>query len=150
MFFTGRHQNGVDAKGRVSVPAPLRAVLDGAEGVYLFPSQHRPCLEGAGAEFMTRRAAFLDKLDPLDPRRAALERLYFGLADFYAFDSTGRITLPADIRAQFGLENEAVFVGMRDRFELWAPPREAAWDEEAQSLARGLKSLAALGAGDGA
>jgi MraZ protein len=141
MYFTGRHRNGVDAKGRVSVPAPLRACLEGAEGVYLFPSQHRPCLEGAGASFMEGRAALLEKLDPLDPKRAALERLYFGLAVFCAFDSAGRVTLPAHLREQFEIAEDAVFVGMRDRFELWAPAREEAWDRQSREIAAGVTSL---------
>lgn len=141
MFFTGRHRNGVDAKGRVSVPASLRAALAGGEGVYLFPSQHRPCLEGAGPAFMEARAALLDKLDPLDPKRAALERLYFGMADFFSFDAAGRITLPASLRTEYGLEDEAIFVGMRDRFEVWAPGREAAWAEESKTIAAGVTSL---------
>ncbi|MET0182232.1 MAG: hypothetical protein ABW199_05035 [Caulobacterales bacterium] len=146
MFFTGRHKNGVDAKGRVSVPAPLRAALKGGEGVYLFPSQHRPCLEGAGPEYMEAKAALLEKLDPLDPRRAALERLYFGLAVFCAFDSAGRVTLPSGLREQFGIAEEAVFVGMRDRFELWAPAREAEWDAQSRDLAASVTSLRELGA----
>ncbi len=136
----------MDAKGRVSVPASLRAALDGAEGVYFFPSQHRPCLEGAGAAFMEGRAALIDRLDPLDPKRAALERLYFGLAVFCGFDSAGRITLPGGLREEFGLGEEAVFVGMRDRFELWAPDREAAWDTQSKEIAAGVTSLRDLGA----
>lgn len=145
MFFTGRYRNGVDAKGRVSVPASLRAALAGAEGVYLFPSQHRPCLEGAGPSFMQSRAELLERLDPLDPRRAALERLYFGLADFYGFDSAGRITIPAALRSEYGLDEEAIFVGMRDRFEVWSPAREETWAAESRAIAAGVTSLRDLG-----
>ncbi len=147
MFFTGRYRNGIDAKGRVSVPAPLRACLAGAEGVYLFPSQHLACLEGAGAEFLAKRAAALETLDPLDPRRAALERLYFGEAQLLNFDAAGRITLPESLRAAFGLTEEAVFVGVRDRFELWSPAQEAAWAAKARDLAAGITSLKTLGGG---
>ena len=148
MFFTGRSLNGIDAKGRISVPAPLRAALgEGAEGVYLFPSQHLGCLEGAGPAFLEKRAAALDALDPLDPRRAALERLYFGEAQWFAFDSTGRITLPETLRASFELNAEAVFVGVRDRFELWSPSREAAWADKARKIAADVTSLRALTGG---
>lgn len=145
MFFTGRYRNGIDAKGRVSVPAALRAALgEGAEGVYLFPSQHLGCLEGASAAYLDKRAAVLDALDPMDPKRAALERVYFGEAQFLNFDSTGRITLPEALRASFELNDEAVFVGVRDRFELWSPPREAAWAAKARDIAAGVTSLKAL------
>jgi MraZ protein len=141
MFFTGRSKNGVDSKGRVSVPAPLRAALKGAEGVYLFPAQHLRCLEGAGQDFMDKRAALLDGLDPLDERRAALERLYFGEAVFLGFDAGGRITLPEALRAEFDIEGEAVFVGLRDRFELWSPAREAEWAAKAREIAASVTRL---------
>lgn len=144
MFFTGRYRNGVDAKGRVSVPAPLRAALKGAEGIYLFPARHLRCLEGAGPDFLENRARVLDALDPLDERRAALERLYFGEAQWLGFDAAGRITLPEAIRSEFGLEEEAVFVGVRDRFEVWSPPREATWAAEARGIAANVTSLRAL------
>ncbi len=144
MFFTGRYRNGVDSKGRVSVPALLRASLKGAEGVYLFPAQHLRCLEGAGADYLEKRAALLDGLDPLDPRRAALERLYFGEAIFLGFDGAGRITLPEALRREFDIEAEAVFVGVRDRFELWSPQREAEWAAQSREIAAGVKSLKSL------
>jgi MraZ protein len=144
MFFTGRYRNGVDAKGRVSVPAPLRASLKGAEGVYLFPAQHLKCLEGAGADYLEKRAALVDGLDPLDPRRAALERLYFGEAVFLGFDSTGRITLSESLRQGFDISDEAVFVGVRDRFELWAPAREAEWAAQSREIAAGVTRLKEL------
>jgi len=144
VFFTGRYRNGVDAKGRVSVPAPLRACLAEAEGVYLFPARHLNCLEGAGRSFLDARASLIDRLDPLDRRRAALERLYFGEAIFLGFDSAGRITLPEPLRVQYGLSDEAVFVGVRDRFELWGPAAEAQWAEEARALAASISSLKTL------
>jgi len=147
VFFTGRYRNNVDAKGRVSVPAPLRAVLCGAEGVYVFPGQRLRCLEGAGVDFMERRASALDTLDPMDPRRAALERLYFGEALWLGFDAAGRITLPEALRTEFGLDEEAVFVGVRDRFEIWSPEREAAWAQEARGIAAAVTSLRALAEG---
>ncbi len=144
MFFTGRYRNGVDAKGRVSVPAPLRAALKGAEGVFLFPAQHLKSLEGAGQDFMDKRAALLDGFDPLDERRAALERLYFGDAQFLGFDAGGRITLPEALRTEFEIAEEAVFVGLRDRFELWSPAREAAWAAKSRQIAAGVTRLREL------
>jgi MraZ protein len=157
-FFAGRFRNGVDAKGRTSVPAPFRAALAAqagqsgkatngpGDGVYLFPAQHLRCLEGAGPLFLEQRARILDGLDPLDPRRAALERIYFGEAVFCPMDANGRISLPDPLRSQFGIGEDIVFVGVRDRFEVWAPAAEAVWAEEARAIAGGIRSLRDLGA----
>ncbi|MGE0045131.1 MAG: division/cell wall cluster transcriptional repressor MraZ [Hyphomonadaceae bacterium] len=144
MFFTGRYRMGVDSKGRVSVPAPLRAALTGSDGIYVFPARHLRCLEGAGPDFLENRAKVLDALDPLDERRSALERVFFGEAQWLGFDTAGRITLPEALRAEFELTEEAVFVGVRDRFEIWAPVREAEWAQEARGIAAGVTSLKAL------
>jgi MraZ protein len=96
---------------------------------------------------MARRASALDALDPLDPRRAALERLYFGEAMWLGFDSAGRITLPESLRSEFDLSEEAIFVGVRDRFEIWSPNRESAWAREARDIAANITSLRTLAEG---
>jgi len=54
-LFIGTHQNKLDAKGRVSIPAQFRSVLKkmshAGEGaaiatMYLRPSHQNPCIEG--------------------------------------------------------------------------------------------------------
>ena len=65
--FLGTHQNRLDAKGRVSVPAPFRAALrDGAEaagGIVLRPSFNHPCIEAWPANEFQALAAPLNRLD---------------------------------------------------------------------------------------
>ena len=51
-MFLSNFESGVDAKKRVSIPAPFRRVLGGADSVYLWPSLDKPCIEGAGEGLM--------------------------------------------------------------------------------------------------
>jgi MraZ protein len=130
MFFTGRHAISIEDSGRFSLPAPLRAPLRGAgameETLYVFPSLDRACLEAAGEAYLAGRRAILSQMKPFDPRREALERLYFGEARALSVDAKGRASLPAELREAAGVSGEAVCVGMGDRFQIWAPAREEA------------------------
>ena len=49
--FVATFTNRLDQKGRVSVPAPFRAVLarEGQDGLYCYPALDRPAIDGGGA-----------------------------------------------------------------------------------------------------
>ena len=48
--FVSHYTLRLDAKGRVSIPAPFRAVLarDGFDGLYCYPALDRPALDAGG------------------------------------------------------------------------------------------------------
>ena len=58
--FVATFANRLDQKGRVSVPAPFRAVLarEGEDGLYCYPALDRPAIDGGGARLQAgdRRA----------------------------------------------------------------------------------------------
>lgn len=142
MFFTGRHLISVEDSGRFSLPASLRTPLRAQEAaasedltLYVFPSLDRRCLEAAGDAYLAGRRAILSRMKPFDPRREALERLYFGEARAMTVDVKGRVSLPLELRESAGVHGEAVCVGMGDRFQIWAPAREATRREAAIAAA---------------
>jgi MraZ protein len=149
MFFTGRHPISVEDNGRVSLAAALRAPLKSeaklgdAEGevLYVFPALDRSCLEAAGASYLAGRRKILTRMKPFDPRREALERLYFGESRALSVDAKGRVTLPQELRELAGLGAEAVCVGMGDRFQIWSPEREAARRAAALNVAQDLLDI---------
>ena len=59
-------------------------------------------------------------------------------------DRQGRVLVPAYLRDEIGLANEAVVVGSRDHVEIWAPDR---WDvyrralEDPDALAQAFQGL---------
>ncbi len=67
--FLGTHQNRLDAKGRVSIPAQFRAVLragyggETATSLVLRPSHKHPCIEAWPANAFAALATPLDRLD---------------------------------------------------------------------------------------
>lgn len=149
--FTGTHHNGLDAKGRVSVPADYRARLakGGDEVVHVWRSFNGPWLEGADSDFMERLGARLEEAELYDDGRNSYEFLIFGSMRPLSMDKTGRITLPREFVEYAGLDGQAVFVGMGKRFEIMTDARhqerfaqsmtEAPRHKQLLSLARGQR-----------
>ena len=137
-------ENGIDAKGRVSVPASFRTAVaqDPLNGVYVWPSFNGPFLEGCGQPLMDEFAEALDEMDIYDERRMAIERMILGGARALSFDSTGRISIPKDFAEYAGLENKAAFVGLGKRFEIWSP--EAIAEQRRRDLDTARENKSAL------
>ncbi len=137
-MFLGTHVNGLDAKGRVSVPAGFRAVVrgEGLEGVFCWPSPEDACLVGCGEALMGRYKSMADGMDLFDPLRDALAHSVFAGVRTLNFDANGRITLPDAFVAHAGLNGQVAFVGLSDRFEIWLPDAYEAHREAQRNLLR--------------
>tara|TARA_R110002096_G_scaffold71608_1_gene170839 strand:+ start:308 stop:769 length:462 start_codon:yes stop_codon:yes gene_type:complete len=130
--------NGVDAKGRVSVPADFRSVVRGGvfDGIIVWPSFDGPYLEGGGQALLESYQRLIEDMDPYDDARIAFERAIFGAAKPLTFDANGRVTLPKELIDHAGLDAKATFVGLGSRFELWSPEAYAEHQASARSFAR--------------
>jgi MraZ protein len=140
--FLGRQMKRIDAKGRVSIPAPFRAVL-GAGRCELFcvRSLTQPAVEAGGAAFLASIEATLARHDPFSAEHTALAALLFGQGDGPALDTEGRMVMPDWIRAATGIGSEVLFVGLGSRFQMWAPERFATFEAEARATAARLLGL---------
>ena len=78
--FVSHYTLRLDAKGRVSIPAPFRAVLarDGFEGLYCYPALDRPALDAGGNALL----AEIEALDRALPAVFGGARAVFGGALF--------------------------------------------------------------------
>lgn len=148
--FRGRFTNKIDAKGRVSLPAKFRSVAtsQGLNGVVCFPSFQGSFIEGSGPRFADEIAQMLQRLDPFSSERDMLASVLIGDSAELMFDSDGRIVLPEELRAHAGIADEATFVGLGEKFQIWEPKAFEAFRAEALEKARAhgdlLKSPTAL------
>jgi MraZ protein len=125
--FFGTFVNKVDAKGRVSVPAPFRAVIQGRglTNVALHPSLFEACLEGAGFDrFESLEQQIEDSFVPTGGNDAA--DLIMGELRDLPLDGDGRIVLPDEFIARANLADQAAFVGQGRKFQIWEPSALAA------------------------
>ena len=118
--FLSTVEKQLDAKRRIVLPADFRVAASGPfDGVFCFPSIEVDCIEAGGQALFDTYAAVIDELAFGDPLRTALETCVFGGMVKLAYDTAGRITLPESLCQMFGLSDQVVVVGMRDRFQIW-------------------------------
>ncbi|MEL7048629.1 MAG: division/cell wall cluster transcriptional repressor MraZ [Pseudomonadota bacterium] len=122
--FVSTFINKIDAKGRVSIPAPFRGVLerDGyAGGIYCYPSLDAPALDAGGERLAHKIDALLNDLPEYSDERDELSVALYGDVQVLAIDGDGRTVLPEALRAHAGLDGKVAFVGLGDKFQIWQP-----------------------------
>lgn len=128
-LFISTSVHRVDKKGRVSVPAAFRAALEGESfrGVVLTPPlSELPCVEGSGMSRIEAMAGSINRMRPNSQERDALADHLLAASVQAGFDGEGRIVLSEATIAEIGLEGEALFAGLGDKFQIWRP---AAYEE---------------------
>jgi MraZ protein len=135
-LFLSTFENRIDKKGRLSVPAPFRAVLERRrDPLYLFKSLTEPCLEGCGPERIGQIVDAIDAMDSLSEEVATLQTM-LSSAQEMKLDSEGRIMLSADFIAFAELDDAALYAGIGRSFQIWLPGRYRTREADARSRAK--------------
>ena len=152
--FVSTFTNKIDAKGRVSIPAPFRAVLErdryggGAQpGVYCYPSLDAPALDAGGERLAQKIDGLLSGLPDYSDERDELSVALYGDVQILSLDQDGRIVLPEKLRAHAGFVADVAFVGLGEKFQMWEPKRFEERRQRAREKVDAHRKL--LGAGRG-
>lgn len=128
--FVSTYSNKIDAKGRVSVPAPFRAVLErdgygttSLGGIYCYPSLDAPALDAGGERLAKKIDGLLAGLADYSDERDELSVALYGDVQVLSIDGDGRIVLPEGLRQHAGIQSQVTFVGLGDKFQMWEPKR---------------------------
>jgi MraZ protein len=138
-FFSSSSLHKVDEKGRVSIPATFRKVIeaDPNPALLLIPRMRdEPCIEGLGNARFEALAEALDQMNPLDPVAIALSNKLMGQARQIPIEDTGRIVLPRELRKDAEIGAEALFVGLGKSFQIWNPQLYEARKAQMEQVAR--------------
>jgi MraZ protein len=149
--FVSNFTNRLDSKGRVSIPAPFRAVLarDGFEGLYVHPALDAPALDAGGNMLLDEIDAFLSTMSPYSDERDQLSTALLGTSEVLKVDPEGRVILTESVKSHAGIVDAVTFVGLGHKFQLWEPERFRAHLEEARAKVRDLKKALGSQAGNG-
>ena len=130
-LFQGSALNAVDAKGRVSVPAFLRSVIErrgDARMIVLAKHESFPCLSAYDPAYAALKHSKLERLFEKEEGNpaAALDYQQRNLMAFAAteevpYDSSGRIVLPPMMRKKGQIEDLALYLGTGETFHIWNP-----------------------------
>ena len=125
----------VDKKGRVSVPAGFRAAIADQlyQGVVLFPSAKYQAIEGFDGLTMENISSRLDEFDMFSSDQDDLATSIFGESIQLAFDGDGRIVLPQHLIKATNITDQAAFVGLGRKFQIWSPELLAARKSKAKN-----------------
>ncbi len=137
-LFLSTFVNKVDKKGRVSVPAPFRAVLmnQAFGGIIAYSSFVNPCIEACSMERLERLSSSIDTLDPYSDERDAFATTILGGSVQLPFDGEGRVLLPESLLQNAKIDEQAVFVGKGATFEIWQPAAFELYSQKARDLAK--------------
>ncbi|WP_412563521.1 division/cell wall cluster transcriptional repressor MraZ [Thalassobius sp. MITS945101] len=129
LSFRGEFNQKVDGKGRMSIPADFRRVLESGDPahpdnpsprmVVLYGPHLKNKLQAYTIEAMAEIEADIKAMPRGSKKRQMASRMILGKSWETEIDRDGRIVLPKERRAQIELDGEAVMVAMGDHFEIW-------------------------------
>src|SRR6516225_4883801 len=123
--FVSHYTLRLDTKGRVSVPAPFRAVLgrDGFDGLYCYPALDRPALDAGGNALLEEIEALIGGFAPYSDEREQFSLALYGTSETLKIDGEGRVSLSDAHKAHAGINDAVTFVGLGHKFRIWEPGR---------------------------
>lgn len=140
--YLSTYTNKIDAKGRVSVPAPFRTNLakEDFEGVFCYPSLDRPAIDAGGTRLMKHIDNLLQHVGPFAEDFEDLQGAVYGSSITLKIDGDGRIVLPDELKAHAGISDQVTFVGLGQSFQIWEPGAYLRQAEESRQKLRDFKS----------
>ena len=119
--------NRIDAKGRVSVPAHFRTVVQqrGYSELYAIRQLDVPALDVGGLDLLDRYEERMKLEDPFLQTADDMSFFVHGDGAFLKVDQDGRITMTDFIRDHTAIKDEVAFVGRGGFFQIWEPSRLA-------------------------
>ena len=129
--FRGESLHKVDNKGRVSIPAQFRRVLEEGDPdfksgtnpscVLVHSQKGKKCLEGYSISSINEVDDLVSSLPRYSRAREILERMLNAQSSYAQIDDNGRLVLSQKLRALINVSVEAIFIGMGDKFQIWEP-----------------------------
>lgn len=134
----GTYFHTIDDKNRLSLPSKFRkemgkrvVVTPGLDScLFVFTADEWDKISGR----LSGNDASMFKAD-----NRSLNRYLLGMAVEVEVDAAGRMLIPEHLRSRAKLQSKVVFIGIRDRVEIWD---EATWHEYAKKVEANADQLA--------
>lgn len=123
--FLSNSLNRIDSKGRVSVPAHFRTVVQkrGFAELYALRALEIPAMDVGGPDLLDRYEERIALEDPFLQTADDMSFFVHGDGAFLKIDQDGRITMTDFIREHTGITTDVAFVGRGLFFQMWEPER---------------------------
>jgi MraZ protein len=122
--FLGSHVNRLDAKGRISIPAPFRNVLQATQAsasIVLRRSHLHDCVDVWPLAMLQASKARLAQMDILDPAYDDIAARLYGDSFPAEPDKEGRIVVPGRYLQHANITDTVTLTGRGAYFQIWEP-----------------------------
>lgn len=132
--FKGQAEYSVDAKGRVAIPAKMRAALSpDAQQTFTLTKGFEQCIYLYPLDEWRIQEDTLARLNSYDRESRLLVRMMLMWAEEITLDGQGRVSIPRTLIEYAGLGDRALIIGAIDRIEIWDPAVFGNYLDEAAS-----------------
>ncbi|QXK91980.1 cell division/cell wall cluster transcriptional repressor MraZ [Neoehrlichia mikurensis] len=142
-LFLSTYYNKVDVKGRVSIPASFRLVLENENsilsGLIINKSYLNDCLEGSSIKRMEMLNINIEQMQVLPEIKDAFFTFLLGNSINVSFDQDGRVVIPKKLLSEVGIKDQAIFVGKGRIFEIWNPDKFEKYKEKMTQIVESEK-----------
>lgn len=123
LSFRGSFSHVVDGKGRVSLPAEFRKVLQERNETSVvitnYISEGARCLEGFGEQAWREFEERLREKSRFSSKLQKLENFYLSRAAECPIDGNGRVLIPSYLRQYASVEKDVTFTASIHGFRIW-------------------------------
>lgn len=119
-MFRGKYEHIIDSKGRIKVPSRFWEVLQNKYDENLVITNLDGCLSAFPLKEWNRVEEKILSLPAMKQEVRYFKRFFLGSAVDCGVDKQRRILIPLSLRGYAGLKKDIVFVGLINRFEIWA------------------------------
>jgi MraZ protein len=149
-MFRGTFEHTIDEKGRISVPARFREILQATDDERLvitnFLISSVPCLDVYPHAAWVELEQRLHAKPQFDQRVMRFQNYYFAAAHDCVLDKQGRILLPPTLREYAKLTRDVVFTSALKKFRIWDSEQwKRVFGEAEQSIMERPEDLTELG-----
>lgn len=121
-FFTSEYECKLDAKGRIVLPARIKAQLPG-EGSHelMIRRGYEQCLILYPIVEFQKVFAKISGLSEFNEEYRKLQRNFLPSSVTVETDNSGRFLIPKNMLSYAALEKDVMLIGMGNKVELWNP-----------------------------
>ena len=121
-MFNSQYDSKLDPKGRLVLPAKIKAAIPQANGITLMLRMAEDhCLALYPLIEYKKLESQIKSLNINNAEQRMLQRSFFNSIVEVELDSAGRLLIPKLYQTYASLEKDVVVVGMGTRIELWNP-----------------------------
>jgi len=120
-FFTSEYESKLDSKGRLVLPARIKAQLPEGDQEMVIRRGFEPCLILYPMVEFKKVFSKISGLSEFNEESRQLQRNFFSSTATVELDTSGRFVIPKNMLTYAQLDKDIMLVGMGNKVEVWNP-----------------------------